>query len=269
VEDTRVEELWDEIWTLLEEGRSDESAAIALRALGEDEEVPEFHYLLGVSLLDLDEVEAALPELARAVELAPEWAEPHSALAWARFRSLDVEGAREQVEHALELAPDLADAHHLRGLLAERDGDERRALVAFAEARRLDPERYPEPYSMSDDEFLEFAQGVVAELDEEVREVLDDAGFFVLPFPPLELLSGGEKPLDPQLLGLFLGRSLLEQSVQDSGTLPNTLYLFQRNLERVATTREELEEEVRITILHEIGHHLGWDEEELAERGLE
>ena len=87
MEDARVEELWDEIWTLLEEGRSDESAAIALRALGEDEEVPEFHYLLGVSLLDLDEVEAALPELRRAVVLAPEWAEPRSALAWAVVRS--------------------------------------------------------------------------------------------------------------------------------------------------------------------------------------
>jgi predicted Zn-dependent protease with MMP-like domain len=34
------------------------------------------------------------------------------------------------------------------------------------------------------------------------------------------------------------------------------------------TTRRELEEEIRITVLHEIGHHLGWDEEELAERGL-
>ena len=41
--------------------------------------------------------------------------------------------------------------------------------------------------------------------------------------PSEELLTSEEDPLDPQLLGLFIGRSLLEQSVQDSGSLPNTL----------------------------------------------
>jgi predicted Zn-dependent protease with MMP-like domain len=46
------------------------------------------------------------------------------------------------------------------------------------------------------------------------------------------------------------------------------MYLFQKNLERAAASREELEEEIRITVLHEIGHHLGWDEEELEARGL-
>jgi predicted Zn-dependent protease with MMP-like domain len=46
------------------------------------------------------------------------------------------------------------------------------------------------------------------------------------------------------------------------------MYLFQRNLERGASTRGELEEEIRITVLHEIGHHLGWGEEELEARGL-
>ena len=81
-------------------------------------------------------------------------------------------------------------------------------------------------------------------------------------------MTSEEDPLDPQLLGLFIGRSLLEQSVQDSGSLPNTLYLFQNNLERAATSRSELEHEIRVTVLHEIGHHLGWNEEDLAERGL-
>ena len=85
---------------------------------------------------------------------------------------------------------------------------------------------------------------------------------FVLTFFP----SG--EAITALLLGLFVGRSLMDQSVQDSGALPNTLYLFQNNLERVASSREDLEEEIRITVLHEIGHHLGWDEDELAERGL-
>lgn len=264
----RIEELWGEIWTLLEAGRSDEAAAAAFRALGEDGDAPEFRYLLGLSLLDLDEVEAALPELERTVDAAPEWGAAQSALAWAWFRLCRFEEAREHVARALELESELADAHHLTGLLAERDGDEGRSLVSFAEARRLDPERFPEPYSMGEDDFLRVAQSVIDELDPEIRRTLDGAPFFVQPFPAEELLTSEDPPLDPQLLGLFVGRSLMDQSVQDSGALPNTLYLFQKNLERSVASRRELEEEIRITVLHEIGHHLGWDEEDLAERGL-
>lgn len=268
VDENRIEELWEEIWSLLEEGKSDESAAAALRALSEDDDVAEFRFLLGLSLLDLDEVEAALPELERVVEDAPDWAPARAALAWTWYRLARFENAREQNARALELEPDLADAHQLDGLLAERDGDEKRALRSFAEARRLEPERYPEQLRMDEDEFLRVAQGVIDELDPEIRETLEGAPFFVQPFPAEELLTTEDPPLDPQLLGLFVGRSLMEQSVQDSGALPNTLYLFQNNLERAATSREELEEEIRVTVLHEIGHHLGWDEEDLAERGL-
>jgi predicted Zn-dependent protease with MMP-like domain len=121
---------------------------------------------------------------------------------------------------------------------------------------------------MNEDEFLAVAQHAVDELDPEIREVLEDTAFFVQPLPPEELLKDCVPPLDPQLLGLFVGHNLLERTVQDSGRLPNTMYLFQKNLERAVSSREELEEEIRITVLHEIGHHLGWDEEDLEKRGL-
>jgi predicted Zn-dependent protease with MMP-like domain len=268
VDEARIEELWDEIWELLEAGRSDEAVSASLRALSEEEDSPEFRYLLGISLLDMDEVHAAVTELEKTVALAPDWAQARSALGWSLFRTCRFDEAKEQAARAIDADAELAEAHQLDGLLAERGGDEDRALVSFAEARRLDPERYPDSFHLSEDEFLEFAQGVVKELDEPVRRVLDDAPFFVQPFPAEELLTMDDPPLDPQLLGLFVGRSLMEQSVQDSGSLPNTLYLFQNNLERSATTRKDLEREVRITVLHEIGHHLGWDEEDLAERGL-
>ncbi|HMB69359.1 MAG TPA: metallopeptidase family protein [bacterium] len=268
MEKERIEELWEEVWTLLEDGKSDEGAAAALRALGEDDEVPEFRYLLGLCLLDLDEVEAALPELERAVEAAPDWGVARSALAWAWFRLCRFDEAKEQCARAVELDPELAETYQLDALLAERDGDEDRALVSFAEARRLDPDRFPDPCQMHDDEFLRVAQKVIDDLDPDIRRTLDGAPFFVQPFPAEELLTSEDPPLDPQLLGLFVGRSLMDQSVQHSGALRNTLYLFQRNLERSVTTRAELEEEIRITVLHEIGHHLGWGEEDLAERGL-
>jgi predicted Zn-dependent protease with MMP-like domain len=267
-DDPRLETIRDEIWTLLEDGDSEAAASAALRALTDYGEAPELRYLLGVALLDVDEPAAALAELERAAHDAPDWADAHSALAWAQFRLCRFRDAERSVRRALELDPSFSETHQLRGLLAERAGDGDTALAAFAEARRLDPEQFPEPFEMDEGEFLEIAQITVAELDEETRDALEETAFFVQPFPSEELLLEGGDPLDPQLLGLFVGRSLLEASVQDSGMLPNTMYLFQNNLQRTATTRDELEDEIRVTVLHEIGHHFGWDEEELAARGL-
>ena len=268
MDETRIDELWDEVWKLLEEGRSDDAVTRVLRALNDEGEEPELRYLLGVSLLDADEPVAAIGELEQAVAAGPEWAEARVALAWALFRSCRFEDASEAAAQAVGLDEKAADAHHLLGLIAEREGDDVGARREFGHARRLDPERYPKPVTMREDEFLAAAQAVVAELDPEIRTVLENSSLFVQPFPAEELLRESDPPLDPQILGLFVGESLLERSDGDSGAMPNAIYLFQRNVERAATNREELEEEIRITVLHEIGHHLGWDEDELEERGL-
>lgn len=268
MDETRIDELWDEIWALLEEGRSDAAVTRALKALNEEGDEPELRYLLGVALLDADEPEAAASELETATDAGSDWPEAHSALAWAYYRACRFEDAADAVEAALELDAKSADAHHLRGLLAERMGNDAVARRELAMSTRLDPERYPKPVEMREEEFLAVAKAVVAELDPEIRRVLDGAALFVQPFPAEDLLRDSDPPLDPQILGLFTGQSLVERSVGDSGAMPNTIYLFQRNLERSAATREELEEEIRVTVLHEIGHHLGWDEDELEERGL-
>jgi predicted Zn-dependent protease with MMP-like domain len=47
------------------------------------------------------------------------------------------------------------------------------------------------------------------------------------------------------------------------------VFLFQRNIERVARTTNEVEAEIRTTLLHETGHFFGLDEDELAEMGLD
>jgi predicted Zn-dependent protease with MMP-like domain len=268
VDDARIEEVWNEVWALLEEGSSDVAASTALRALNEEGDAPEIRYLLGVALMDLDEVGAAIPELESSANQDPDWPDARLGLAWAYFRACRFARSTEEVDAALALDRDLAEAHHLRGLLAERAGEDADAERSFAKARRLDPERYPKPIRMDEKQFLEIARAAVRELDRPIQDVLEETSFFVQDVPADDLLVESDPPLDPQLLGLFVGRSLLDRSVAESGTLPNAMYLFQKNLERAVSSREELEEEIRITVLHEIGHHLGWDEEELEARGL-
>jgi predicted Zn-dependent protease with MMP-like domain len=50
---------------------------------------------------------------------------------------------------------------------------------------------------------------------------------------------------------------------------PSSIVLYQKNLERFARSRKELVEQIGITLIHEVGHFLGLDEDELWERGLE
>jgi predicted Zn-dependent protease with MMP-like domain len=50
---------------------------------------------------------------------------------------------------------------------------------------------------------------------------------------------------------------------------PSSIALFQRNLERMARDQDELVEEIRVTLLHEVGHFLGLDEDGLRDLGLD
>jgi predicted Zn-dependent protease with MMP-like domain len=74
--------------------------------------------------------------------------------------------------------------------------------------------------------------------------------------------------LHPEMLGLYEGVPIAAGSEAASFTLPGRIRIFKRNIERMARDREQLVRELRTTLLHEIGHHLGWDEDELSARGL-
>jgi predicted Zn-dependent protease with MMP-like domain len=69
---------------------------------------------------------------------------------------------------------------------------------------------------------------------------------------------------------MFRGSGFGRGGALEAGTqLPPSIVLFQTNLERFARSRAELEEEIRVTLVHEVGHFLGLDEDELYERGLD
>jgi predicted Zn-dependent protease with MMP-like domain len=80
-----------------------------------------------------------------------------------------------------------------------------------------------------------------------------------------------EMDIDPEegLLGLFQGVPLIERSVSAPPFFPDTIFLFQGPLERMCSTVEELEEQIEITLVHEVAHFIGMGEERLAELGYE
>ena len=74
--------------------------------------------------------------------------------------------------------------------------------------------------------------------------------------PTEELIQSGSAFDD---LGLYMGASI--QS--DDWDLPDRILLFQRNLENISPDRETLIQEIHDTVLHEVGHHMGLEEDEL------
>jgi predicted Zn-dependent protease with MMP-like domain len=72
---------------------------------------------------------------------------------------------------------------------------------------------------------------------------------------------------DDTLFGLFQGVPLIERSVTSPPLYPDMIYLFQEPLEAICETLKELEEEIEITVVHEVAHFVGMTEERLAELG--
>ncbi|MBI3886558.1 MAG: metallopeptidase family protein [Opitutae bacterium] len=86
------------------------------------------------------------------------------------------------------------------------------------------------------------------------------------PRPNAAILAEG---WEPDILGLFVGHEHLGE-LTDHDPLPPQILLFLENLWDYAEgDAETFRDEVRLTYLHELGHYLGWDEDEVARRGLE
>lgn len=80
------------------------------------------------------------------------------------------------------------------------------------------------------------------------------------------LVEAEAPPDDPDLLGLYDGLALTERPANHTG-LPDRILLFRGPLLDMADTVEGLEEEVRITVVHEVAHHFGIDDRRLHDLG--
>ena len=77
-----------------------------------------------------------------------------------------------------------------------------------------------------------------------------------------------ENPEDPDLLGLYHGVPLPERGDM-AGLPPDTISIYRIPLEDSFPDPKELREEIRVTVLHELAHHFGLDEDRLAELGYD
>ena len=74
-------------------------------------------------------------------------------------------------------------------------------------------------------------------------------------------------PGPPGLLGLYQGVPLTSRTTQYAGVLPDRITIYRLAICRVCRTEDEVREQVRRTVIHEVGHHFGIDDDRLRELG--
>ena len=99
------------------------------------------------------------------------------------------------------------------------------------------------------------------------RDALHNVAIVVEDWPPDWLLEELDIPPGETLYGFYHGIPLPERSMLDSGNLPDKISIYRGPLEEDFRDSEELARQIRTTLLHEIGHYFGMDEEDLSRLG--
>jgi predicted Zn-dependent protease with MMP-like domain len=170
-------------------------------------------------------------------------------------------GRWEEAAKALREVGEDAVAAHWRGCALERLGREKEADRELARAAKLDPERFVKPLRMKEAEFRACVEEAWRELPDEIRSAVEERCALVVEDYPAE--SAVAQGLDPLNLGEFRGDDLGEVERDASEVV-----LYKKNLEKLAASKADLIEEARVTLFHEIGHALGFDEEGVDDLGL-
>ncbi|MEV0368008.1 metallopeptidase family protein [Nocardia fusca] len=113
------------------------------------------------------------------------------------------------------------------------------------------------PVRMSEARFEELVGDALDQIPAELTRAIDNVVILIEP----------RNPDDPHLLGLYHGIALTERDSHYGGSLPDTVTIYRDALLDVCADESEVIEEVRITVIHEIAHYFGIDEDRLHQLG--
>ncbi|MBF6286646.1 metallopeptidase family protein [Nocardia cyriacigeorgica] len=113
------------------------------------------------------------------------------------------------------------------------------------------------PVSMSEDRFEELVADALDLIPPELARAIDN----------VVVLIEARNAEEPHLLGLYHGIALTERDSHYGGSLPDTVTIYRDALLEICADEEEVVEEVAITVIHEIAHYFGIDEDRLHQLG--
>lgn len=109
-------------------------------------------------------------------------------------------------------------------------------------------------------DFEDLVAAALEEVPAELARLVDNVYFIVEDDAPAE---------DPQLLGLYEGIALTERDSRYAGALPDRITIYRRPILRICDSIDDVIDEVHITVVHEIAHHFGIDDDRLHELGYD
>jgi predicted Zn-dependent protease with MMP-like domain len=116
-------------------------------------------------------------------------------------------------------------------------------------------------------EFADLVVEALADIPEPLAQYMRDVAVDIERMPDRRTCRDLGVSNPGELLGFYRGTPLTERSVQQSMRFPDHIIIYQRNIERLCRNRDEVVRQIRKTVFHEIGHHFGLDEDDLAELG--
>ena len=122
-------------------------------------------------------------------------------------------------------------------------------------------------FHVSRAEFALSVERALMDVPEPFASFLEEVPVEVRDRPTRKQLKSLGLEEDELLMGLYVGRPRTHRSVEHSGAMPDVIYIFQEDIELVSDSAEQLVNEIRITVLHEIGQHFGMSEEDLEKLG--
>jgi tetratricopeptide (TPR) repeat protein len=221
--------------------------------------------LEGQALNDLGRSREALSRLDAALAASPDDAHARYERAVALFDLCRFPDAKRAFEEVLEKNPHDAWAHHHLGLVLERLGDQMTADRELGRARVESPADFKSPIELGEAEFTRLVSDEAHRLSPELQSDLSRVKLETADLPDSSDLTAEEPPLAPTILGLYRGAPLGEGPESE----PRTIVIYRKNLARAVANRDELVTQVRTTLLHELGHLRGEDDDALRARGLE
>ena len=117
---------------------------------------------------------------------------------------------------------------------------------------------------MKRERFVEVVEEVLDSLPQEFRSRIRNVAVLVEDVPPHQSSPPSRQP-GQLLLGLFHGVPTTRKSVFDLPTGPDYIVLYQKNIEAVCSSEAEVRKQIRLTVIHELGHYFGMDENQLKD----
>lgn len=181
----------------------------------------------------------------------------------------DLAGARALLTQLVKDEPDFSDAHYaLAGVLTELDEDEPARIQHLLKVREIDTrddEADGFDVKQYEPQIVAAAEQTLETLPAPFKQALKGLPILLEDRPSKALVEDG---FDPRALGLFEGPTHEDRAVGDVPA-PSRVVLFTANLSGEFSDEQELAEEVRITLLHEIGHYFGLEEDDMERLGLD